>query len=208
MAPAFALRRGRPAPQQSTPTTCGSICLVVARMLTDTAYAERVRRRGLAAEELTVRNRTNRLLATPTSWQVPWPRALGTPPWGAARELARLLGVGRRGVRWRVIRWAGRSARAELLRRWESSLASDGPVLLYVGSRWLPRHVTMLVPAADGVGVDVFEPSAGEVLELDLSAFVAGRLSLAGWSRPWLVVGRAPGPRADAAEWSVVDVGN
>lgn len=193
MAPAFSLRRGVPAPRQSTPTTCGSTCLVVARMLTDPAYAERVRRHGLVPEELVVRNRTNRLLASPVSWQLPWPRALGTPPWGAGHELARVLGLRRRAVRWHVVRWAGRAGRAELLRAWETSLASDGPVLLYVGSRWLPRHVTMLVPAADGAGVDVFEPSAGEVLELDLAAFIDGRVSLAGWSTPWLVVGAVVG---------------
>ncbi|AKT51528.1 hypothetical protein [Arsenicicoccus sp. oral taxon 190] len=185
----FVLRRGGPAPQQSTTTTCGSSCLVVARMLADPRYAGQVHERGFGVEELAVRARTNRLHPSALRLQLPWPRALGTPPWGAALELARGLRLPRRSVGWRVVRWSSRAARAALVERLSSQVTSASPVLLYVGSRLLPRHVTLLLPAADGDGLDVYEPSAGVVEQLDLAGLVAGRVDLGGWRTPWLVVG-------------------
>ncbi|MCH8613385.1 hypothetical protein [Arsenicicoccus dermatophilus] len=185
------LRRGAPAPRQSTPTTCGSSCLVVARMLADPAYAERVGSGGFAAEERRMPLLTNRIRPWGRVLQLPWPRSLGTPPWGAAAVLARVLGLGRRGVRRQVVRWSSPATRTAVLDGLSPGVRSGRCALVYVGSRWLPRHVVLLVPPADGVGVDVYEPAAGQVLPLDTDDFVRGLTTLAGWTRVWLVVAAA-----------------
>ncbi|GAA1903834.1 hypothetical protein [Lapillicoccus jejuensis] len=202
----YRLRRGDPAPVQHSGTTCGSASLTVARMLADPRFADWVRtgeRRGAAflpelgsedarfaeAEQLTLR-RTTRPLGPGGRLQPPWPRALGTPPWGARRELEH--GASRPGTPYAVVGCrVGRGRRRALLARLGERLAADRPALLYVGSRSLPRHVTLLLPGAGG-GPDLYDPAAGTVTALDTAGFVAGRLAVAGWSRPWCVVLPAP----------------
>ena len=84
-------------------TTCGSACLVVARMLGDRDYARwletgeitgrtrdpRPRRRRFADEVLATHVRTSRWYGGSGAMQVAWPRALGTAPWALAHELDR-----------------------------------------------------------------------------------------------------------------------
>src|SRR5688500_2639042 len=88
-------------------TTCGSACLVVARMLGDRDYARgrepgeaggrprgaRPRRRRSADEGLATHVRTNRWYGTSGAMQVAWPRALGTAPWALAHELTVIGGT-------------------------------------------------------------------------------------------------------------------
>ena len=98
MAPPYRLRPGDEAPVQHGPTTCGSASLTVARMLVDPVFATWVLsgearghgflpeltgtdERVAAAEQLVLR-RTNRVVGPGRRPQLPWPRALGTPPWG------------------------------------------------------------------------------------------------------------------------------
>ncbi|HET7397686.1 MAG TPA: hypothetical protein VFJ94_04100 [Intrasporangium sp.] len=206
MAAPFRLRAGDPAPVQQSGTTCGSACLIVARMLLDPAFADWIRlgagrgwdpggdRPGeteterFAAYERVVVARTNGLVGAGGRLQPPWPRALGTPPWGARRELE--LGGARPGARYAVgwCRLGGRAtleaAYAALLRR-----ARPGrPALLYVGNRWLPRHVVLVVPAAGREGLEVYEPSAGQVVDMPRDAFVSRRLGVGGWDVPWAAV--------------------
>ena len=92
--------------RQSSRTTCGSVSLLVARMLADPGYAgwilEGVDDRGaandetvqarFAAAERAVKDRTNAMLG-PVGVQPPWPHGLGTPPWGAAHEMTRITGL-------------------------------------------------------------------------------------------------------------------
>ena len=47
----------------------------------------------LRARGRTLHRRLTSLSDTAGGWQVPWPRALGTPPWAVARELGLLTGV-------------------------------------------------------------------------------------------------------------------
>ena len=104
-------------------------------------------------------------------WQLPWPRSLGTPPWAVARELG-----GR--VRWLRRRGSGYgTAKAGLPR----------PTPVYVGSRWLPRHVVLVVDEVDET-LRVYDPARGRVFDVDRSAFAAHRLGLSGWDVPWWVV--------------------
>lgn len=134
----------------------------------------------------------------------PWPRALGTPPWGAA-GVARLAGVA----------WTHRplddtdagSLRAELdrVRRW---VAAGVPVPLYSGgdirqglAAAVPRHVVLVVGADDGA-LDVFEPSRGAVVRArvaDLLTPDGPQPALGGWRHlAWAVVPVAGGDRVVA----------
>ena len=213
----FRLGVGDLAPRQQSPTTCGSASLTVARMLADPAFARWVRT-GLtreaaeladpppdaegvvsrfAAYEQVVAARTNGLAGPGGRLQLPWPRALGTPPWGAARELELALGTRHR-VRW--VRW--RSA-AGLEAAFDSLRTQAHPALLYVGSPTLPRHVVLVLPGDPGGRgggtltdhLTVYEPSAGRVLEVHREPFAARRLALAGWDVPWATVCATPASR-------------
>ena len=55
---------------------------------------------SVEAYERVVMNRTNRLYAGGRRLNLPWPKALGTPPWGAKKELE--FGASRRGTTYTV----------------------------------------------------------------------------------------------------------
>ncbi len=117
-------------------------------------------------------------------WQVPWPRALGTPPWAVKRELESVTGVDH------VLHLArlGQESRAEAFDR----LAVAGGAL-YVGSRALPRHVLLALAAGpeiagSGPALRCYQPSRGTVVTLPREEFVHGNLSQAGWPYPWFTV--------------------
>ncbi len=164
--------------RQPDPTTCGSAVLVRARMLADPAYDRWLRSAGdsaarFADEALRTHRRTNRALDARGRPQLPWPRALGTQPWALARELP------------------GSPRVTPVLDRreaWARLAGAQRPVALFVGNRLLPRHVVLVVDA-DAEVAHVFEPSSGRTVTVAREAFLAGSLSLAGWDRPWFVVG-------------------
>ena len=98
----FHLGRGDTGPVQQSPVTCGSAALTVARMLVNPEFARwivsgidpsggppdsRPERDRFAEHERAVMNRTNGFRAAGGQWNIPWPHALGTPPWGAKTEL-------------------------------------------------------------------------------------------------------------------------
>lgn len=124
----------------------------------------------------------------------PWPLALGTPPWGAARE-ARFPGV-RYGHA--VIDDADPRLVAAALGRVAAWVAAGVPVPLYAGGDsgrgWAtaaPRHVVLAVGAVPG-GLEVVEPSAGRRLVLP-DGSTGRREALGGWSHvTWAVL---PAPR-------------
>ncbi len=131
-----------------------------------------------AHEAATLHRRVTSLADTAGGWQVPWPRALGTPPWAVARELRLLTGVP---YAVRVVR---------LRRRAWSSLgrvAPDRPAAVFVGHRLLPRHV-VLVTEVDDDHARTYEPASGLDLRVPRARWDDGDLRLAGWDRPWLVV--------------------
>ena len=205
MAAPFRLVAGDSAPVQQSPTTCGSASLTVARMLADPAFAtwissgvgaRAVRGRmpapgteatRFAAYEQVVAARTNGLVGPGGRLQLPWPRALGTPPWGARRELELSTGepMADYVLRWtRFRRPAQRSATYRVLREH----ARDGrPGLLYIGNRWAPRHVVLVLSGGEG-GLEVYEPFSGEVRALTEDRFVGERVGLAGWNTPWVAI--------------------
>lgn len=140
-----------------------------------------------AAYEQVVVGRTNALFGGGRP-QLPWPRALGTPPWGARRELE--LGSGPRAGPYAVhpVRCGPRGSLERAFAGLRASVVPGRPALLYVGSPWLPRHVVLVLPATGRSELDVYEPSAGQVVGLRREAFVTRRLALAGWDVPWATV--------------------
>lgn len=203
MATAYHLRAGDNGPVQQSPVTCGSACLTVARMLVDPVFARWVRTghphppgapwgdteaARFAAYERVVMRRTNALFPRGLRPSVPWPRSLGTPPWGAKRELE--FGASRVGTRYEVE--VLRPDDADTLRggydRLVQVVADGQPGLLYVGTPTLPRHVVLVLPGDGDRTLDVYDPATGRVSHLRRDAFVGHRLGLAGWDVPWMAV--------------------
>lgn len=160
--------------------TCGASVVVAARMMTDPAYADWMTPARFADEALlahrglTSRNLGGRL-------QVPWPRALGTPPWAVARALG-ADHVTR-------LAWPDPGARFD---RVGTSVRGGHLAALYVGNRWCPRHVVLVTSAPGPETLLVHEPASGRVLPVQRSAVVEHRLDLAGWDRLWFAVHHRP----------------
>lgn len=178
--------------RQPDATTCGSCCAVRARMLAEEGYDAWVRADATGGrfrdEALRAHRRTNRVVAAGRAGgtvQLPWPLALGTQPWALARELTAVAGVphvvrpvlpGRRDAAYHRVLEAGRGG---------------SPVAVYVGNHLLPRHV-VLAHATAGDEIVVYDPASGLDHGLGRRAWVRGRLAVAGWDRPWFLVGARP----------------
>jgi hypothetical protein len=203
MSSGYRLRSGDTGPIQQSPVTCGSACLTVARMLVNPAFARWITTgegpRGdapagateeerFAAYERVVMRRTNRLYAGGGRLNVPWPRALGTPPWGARKELE--FGASRRGTDYEleVVRQRMRGGLRRAHARLVEVVADGEPALLYIGSRTLPRHVTLVLPGDGDRLLDVYDPASGQVSALDEQRFADRSLGIAGWDVPWITV--------------------
>lgn len=203
MATAYRLRAGDTGPVQQSPVTCGSACLTVARMLVDPVFASWVRTgtphppgspsgdteaERFAAYERVVMRRTNGVLAGHHRLNVPWPRALGTPPWGAKRELE--YGAATAGTLYDVgtVRHLSAAGLHRAFERLVEVVAEGEPGLLYVGSAHLPRHVVLVLPGDGDRVLDVYDPGTGRVDHLRRDTVVQHRLALSGWDVPWFVV--------------------
>lgn len=201
MAPGFSLRAGDVGPVQQSPVSCGSACLTVARMLVNPAFARWIRTgegpRGdapggdteqerFAAYERVVMRRTNGLFGGGRRVNVPWPHALGTPPWGARGELE--FGASRRGTHYEVrqLRSLSTTSLRQAHGRLVDVVAEGEPALLYLGSTWLPRHVTLVLPGDGDRRLDVYDPASGQVTLLDEDQFAGRELGIAGWDLPWI----------------------
>ena len=124
----------------------------MARRLVHPRYAGLVSDQATFAHEVsTLHRRLTSLSDTAGGWQVPWPRAVGTPPWAVARELRLLTGVAYavRPVRLRRHVW-----------RHLDGASPERPVAVYVGDRLLPRHV-VLVTGIESGRARTYEPSSG-----------------------------------------------
>lgn len=175
--------------RQPDQTTCGPSTLVAARMLLDRSYADSIRDAAddrFAAEALTTHKRATRAIDVAGRLQVPWPRALGTPPWAVARELSALEGPDRPARRygWRLtVLGPGRG-----FERTVAGLDGDRPVALYVGNRWSPRHVVLAVARAGEDSVWVYDPARGARVEVTREAVEKRGLTFGRWDRLWFVV--------------------
>lgn len=160
---------------QPDPRSCGAASALAARALltgwrpTDPAAEIKDEHRMLTSS-VSPRDRL----------QMPWPRALGTPPWAlvnamralTGRHVATVLARPRPAVAYDVMR---------------EELATDRPVGIYIGSRWLPRHVVLAVAPTDD-GVQVFDPARGRLVDVPKRDWVHHEVGVAGWTHFWAVV--------------------
>ncbi|WP_277209047.1 hypothetical protein [Isoptericola croceus] len=150
--------------RQVDATTCGAAVLVLLRLAGDPesalalARAPGGARQAFASMQRETHARTRR-------W---WPQALGTPPWGAARE-----------ARYSSVRYTHRVVGARdpsqgprgVLAAAVAAAAAGVPVPLYTGgdlrrgpAAAVPRHVVLLADVRDVAGratVTLYEPSSG-----------------------------------------------
>jgi hypothetical protein len=222
------LRVGDAPARQTDETTCGSavlamlaaagdpllaLWLVTGRLVPEYRPPET---HDLAARDLAADDPGDRLAALQHAVKrastrgalgpLPWPAALGTPPWGAAR-VARYPGV-----RWThlLVDDTDADQLAAVLARADAALAAGVPVPVFTGgdvgmglATAVPRHVVLLVPGAAGVpavpevadgahpGYAVYEPSRGQVHRVPRAALVAGSRhpALGGWAHVcWAVL--------------------
>lgn len=223
MSAPFRISVGSQGPRQQSPTTCGSACATVARMLVDAPFARWITHgegqpvpgaegitsaERFASWERTVQARTNGWSGPTGGLTMAWPRGLGTPPWGLKQELEH--GASRSGTRYRIVSVRGHSEESlrARYRRLLDLVVEGEPAVLYVGSPVLPRHVTLVLPSPRAGGLDVYEPHTGRVLELREQAFVTKTLDLGGWRVPWVLVQptghrRVTGGNGVTASWRV-----
>lgn len=166
--------------RQPDARTCGPSSVLVARLLARPEDVEAVlgtaAQDGFAREVLRSHQRLTGLRDARGRWQVPWPQALGTPPWAVARELADATGTS---YRTRTVRWR-----------------APGPLppltAVYVGSRWLPRHVVLVVGSGPDEELAVYEPASGRRIALPATGLGRSGTPLAGWRTVWFVVAPRP----------------
>jgi hypothetical protein len=163
--------------KQPDQRSCGAATLVAARMLLEPEYAATVTPETFPTEVLATHRQVTRPIDARGALQLPWPRAIGTPPWAVAHQLSALDAE-----RSYAARLALRRARA-----FDRLAAAGAPSALYVGSRWLPRHVVLVVEAS-ATSLRIYEPSRGVLVTVQRDEFVRARLAIAGWRKPWFVV--------------------
>lgn len=205
------LRLGTAAARQTDGTTCGSAVLAMLAAAGDPTLAywlvtgERVAghepaelrdvddasgpagRFGALQEALKRRSNARAVLGL-----LPWPSALGTPPWGAAR-VARYPGVAYRSV---LVDDSRPSEVTRVLVRAGRALDRGVPVPLYTGgdlsggaASAIPRHVVLLT-GRTAEGFAVYEPSSGRVHDVPSADLVVphgplealGRWSHVAWA--------------------------
>lgn len=222
------LHPGGFAPRQSTPTSCGAACLVVARALIDPGYAAWLagndlgdsggdkpfadtsqnpageEQRRWAAAQSQVMRRTNSVLRRPGLMTTPWPNALGTPPWGARVELERHCSAPGTSYGVRRVRFSGAADAGKVFDGTIARVGVGRPVLLYAGNAWLPRHIVLWAKSAPRTPVVQYDPHTGAVTHPSRDRFTSAGLDLSGWDVPWLVV--RPGPAATALDSGRVGV--
>ena len=113
-------------------------------------------------------------------FQVPWPRRLGTPPWAVANALMALTDERIATVNARPRPRVGHQVLVEQVR--------TRPVGVYVGNRWLPRHVVLAIAADHDGAVRLFDPARGALVTVSRDRWHEHRVGVAGWSHFWAVV--------------------
>lgn len=149
--------------------SCGATCAVAARMLTDPAYSARLTgdQQAFAAEVLATHRRLCGWRADGLL-QLPWPRGLGTQPLALVRELGRVV---------------GRPYRITSVADATGALVAD-PFALYVGNRWAPRHIVLVVGGDAEAGL-VHDPGSGRLVTVPL---FGSHVPLGGWTTWWFAV--------------------
>ena len=181
--------------RQPDQVSCGAATLVFSRMVHDPMRAALVispddparRVARWSAEVLAMHRQVSGPRDHDGSLQWPWLRAIGTSPWGAARQMQG--GVGRSGLR--GTRYTARTLDPDDLGHEFDLIAAatraGHTVPLYVGTELRPAHVALVV-SSEPERLRIYEPSAGRMVRVTRDAFQACAFSLGGWSVPWFAV--------------------
>ncbi len=163
--------------RQPDQVSCGAASMVAARILLEPGW----RPGDPVAEIHEEHRRLTSLYSRRDRMQMPWPRRLGTPPWAVANELSALSGHRIATVNARPRPGIGYDVLVEQVRA--------RPAAAYLGNRWLPRHVVLVVAAAaGGAAVRVFDPARGALVTVPRERWEEHRVAVAGWSHVWFVV--------------------
>ena len=160
--------------RQPDPRSCGAASVLGARALLTSWRPEDAAAAILDEHRMLTSSRSPR-----DRMQMPWPRALGTPPWAVANALRALTEQPIATVFVRPRPEIGYDVLREQLRQ--------RPVGVYLGNRWLPRHVVLAVREIEG-GVEVFDPARGRLIPVERRRWVEHDVGVAGWSHFWFVV--------------------
>lgn len=199
----FRLGAGEVGPLQQSRVSCGAACLTVSRMMIDPGLTAWITRgvggpgqptdsrtpsARFAEHEQLVLARTNAARPRGAGWQLPWPSALGTPPWGALGELEH--GAAAPGTHYRIglLRGLHGPALRRSLEHVLACLQPGAPALLYVGNATMPRHVTLLYLHDTDPEPDLYDPGTGRAGPVPRAEFERGTAVISGWRRPWLAV--------------------
>lgn len=162
--------------KQPDQVSCGAASMVAARALLTSWRPDE--------PEAAIRAEHRRLTSTSSArdrFQMPWPRRLGTPPWAVANALTALTGERIATVHARPRPGLAYDVLVEQVR--------TRPVGVYVGNRWLPRHVVLAIDAVDaGAAVRLFDPARGALVTVLQDDWHHHRLRLGRWSHFWFVV--------------------
>lgn len=168
--------------RQRDGVTCGPAVAVVAGALLDPIYRARLTGADGVSVESAGRawfdgeqGRVHDLV------NLVWPRRLGTIPMGMARAVnAHSIRYGMR-YRWRLFR-GRRDGFVDVL----AAAEAGWPVAMLVGGG-VPRHCVLVIEARGDV-LQYYEPSSGEVRDVDVAAVRGSRLSGLGYPRPFAFV--------------------
>ena len=161
--------------------SCGAAVVVAAHLLTTPPDArDTATKAWFRTEVLAVHRQLTSVVDARGRWQVPWPRALGTPPWAVARHLAGVTVYRHRTVPVRD--------RETAFDRVLEATRDGSPVPVYVGNRWLPRHVVLVTGVGREDTLLCYDPGQGRVSAVTRTEFIRARLGLSGWDRPWFIV--------------------
>lgn len=159
--------------RQRDGVTCGPAVAVVAGALLDPAYRAKLAGPSwFDAEQARVHDLLNRV----------WPRRLGATPMGMAKAMSGHAAP--YGVRygWRLCR-GRRDALTDVL----AEVGAHWPVAMLVG-RVIPRHWVLIVEVAGSDRLRCYEPSSGEIRDVDAAAVRGARLRGLGFPRAFAFV--------------------
>jgi hypothetical protein len=162
--------------QQPDGFSCGAATVLAARMLLDPGS----RPADVEQEVVALHRRLTSTHSLRDRFQLPWPRVLGTPPWAVANALTAFTGERVATVHTRPRPTVGYEVLAEQAR--------TRPVAVYLGSRWLPRHVVLAFAATADGAVRLFDPAHGRLHSVPRDRWVAHDVRVAGWTHSWFVV--------------------
>ncbi|ROR97485.1 hypothetical protein EDD28_2084 [Salana multivorans] len=209
--------------RQTSPVTCGALSLLLLAAAGDPVLASwlttgarvgpvpppelaRLSREELALDDVAARvavaeRAVHGASRHATLGPFDWPRAVGTPPWGAAR-VARFRGVEYTHTPVND----GDVARTRVVLDTVRAATRLGiPVPLFTGgdlgrggspAAAVPRHVVLAVPHRNGTSdLRILEPSAGSTFQVPIDALLGrtrGHAALGGWSHVvWAVLPRS-----------------